>query len=372
MSTEVDARHMRRALELARRGLFTTDPNPRVGCVLVRDGRVVGEGWHVRAGEAHAEVNALARAGGDARGATAYVTLEPCAHHGRTGPCAQALIDAGVRRVVAAMEDPNPLVAGAGLARLRAAGVRVECGLSADAALALNPGFVQRMRLARPWTRLKLAASLDARTALASGESKWITGPAARADVHRFRARSSAVVTGVGTVLADDPALTARPTGRRPVLQPIRVILDPRLRTPPTARVLREPGATLLIATPGDTTRRAALEAAGAEVVVLDAGPRPEPGAVLTLLAARGVNEVWVECGPTLAGAFLAASVVDELIVYLAPTLLGDDARALMRLPPLRSMAARPRLSFTDVRRFGDDLRITARPAGRIDDGQSL
>ncbi len=358
-----EAALMARALRLARRGLYGTDPNPRVGCVLVRDGQIVGEGWHRRAGAAHAEIEALAAAGERARGATAYVTLEPCCHQGRTGPCTEALIGAGVKRVVAAMHDPNPAVSGRGLAALERAGLTVEVGLLGAAAEALNPGFVRRMRGGRPWVRVKLAASLDGRTAMADGESRWITGAAARRDGHRLRARSSAVVTGVGTVLADDPRLDARDLEPRDELvQPLRVVLDGALRTPPGARLLAAPGALLACSRGADAGRAAALRAAGAELLELpDRGGRIELAALLAALAERQCNEVLVEAGATLAGAFLEAGLADELIVYLAPLLLGERARPLARLPAIGTMAERLALGRARVRALGDDLRLSYR-----------
>ncbi|HNF66075.1 MAG TPA: bifunctional diaminohydroxyphosphoribosylaminopyrimidine deaminase/5-amino-6-(5-phosphoribosylamino)uracil reductase RibD [Plasticicumulans sp.] len=356
---------MARALALAARGLNTTSPNPRVGCVLVApDGEVIGEGWHERAGEPHAEVHALRAAGGRARGATAYVTLEPCSHHGRTPPCADALIEAGVARVVAAMADPNPQVAGRGLARLRAAGIAVECGLLEAEAQALNAGFVRRMTRARPWLRLKLAASLDARTALASGESQWITGEAARADVQRLRARACAVLTGSGTVLADDPGLDVRLPGTQ--RQPLRVVLDTGLRTPLAARLIGRPGRTLIVCGPqAGVAEAAALAAYGVDIERVPVqGGGLDLDAVLASLAARGCNEVHAECGARLAGALLAAGRVDELVVYLAPLLLGDAARGLARLPGLERMEQRLEFDWTDVRSVGRDLRLTLAPRG--------
>jgi diaminohydroxyphosphoribosylaminopyrimidine deaminase / 5-amino-6-(5-phosphoribosylamino)uracil reductase len=358
-----DYRYMARALQLAERGLYTTDPNPRVGCVLVRDGAIVGEGWHERAGEPHAEIHALREAGERARGATAYVTLEPCCHQGRTPPCSEALIAAGVARVVVAMQDPNPRVAGGGLAQLHAAGIATESGLLAAAAEALNPGFVSRMRRHRPYVRCKLAMSLDGRTAMASGESKWITGAAARADVQRLRARSSAILTGAGTVLADDPALTVRLDERPAQLfrQPLRVVLDTHLSMPATARMLKEPGATLVLTASESAGPRAALEQAGAEVLRLPAGDDGVSlAAVMDELAAREVNEVLLETGAVLAGGMLRAGLIDELIVYMAPVLLGDAARGLLHLPGLDRMDDRVALEIFDVRSVGDDWRITA------------
>ena len=349
---------MARALEIARNGLYTADPNPRVGCVLVKDGRVVGEGWHVRAGEPHAEPNALAAAGGAAAGASAYVNLEPCNHYGRTPPCALALIEAGVARVVYAIDDPNPAVAGQGAARLREHGIQVECGLMAPEAEALNAGYLRRRRTGMPLVRVKLAASLDGRTALADGESRWITSKAARADAQYGRARSSAVLTGIGTILADDPALNVRiPESDR---QPLRVVLDSRLRTPSDARVINREGAVLVLGVHEDAARRQSLERQGVEVAIVPAlADRPDLAAMLRLLAARDVNEVWVEAGATLAGAFISAGLFDELVVYIAPTLLGPDARALAGLPPLRQLDERLRLRFGEVRSVGPDLCVT-------------
>lgn len=355
---------MARALQLARHGLWTARPNPRVGCVIVRDGENVGEGWHVRAGEAHAEVNALNAAGEAAAGATAYVTLEPCSHHGRTPPCVDALIAAGVSRVVVAAADPNPAVSGRGLARLREAGIQVTEGVAEGNAVALNAGFMRRMTDGRPWVRAKLAASLDGRTAMASGESRWITGSAARADVHRWRARSCAVVTGRGTVVADDPAMTVRDVADpASVPPPLRVVLDSGLRMPADAAMLRQPGPVLILTASDDARRRAALEAAGAEVEKLPAGPHGlDLEAALLALGRRQVNEVLVEAGPTLVGAFVAAALVDELILYQAPHLMGHEGRALLHLPGLERMAQRLPLRLLDVRQLGDDIRIVARP----------
>ena len=360
--TPVDSRHMARALKLAARGLFGTDPNPRVGCVIAAGQRVLGEGHHERAGGPHAEIVALAAAREPVRGATAYVTLEPCSHHGRTPPCADALIEAGIGRVVYAVSDPNPRVNGGGAQRLRAAGVEVEGGLLEQAARALNPGFLSRMERGRPWLRLKLAASLDGRTALAGGDSRWITGPAARADVQRLRARASVVLTGAGTVRRDDPRLDLRLAGAP--RQPLRVILDSGLATPPTARVLAPPGQALLFGagTP-DAQRVAALEAAGARVETLPEGSGGvDLAAAMSRLAALEANEVHVECGPTLAGSLWQAGLVDEIVLYVAPLLLGSGARDLVALGPLQDMRDRGELDIADVRRVGPDLRLTLRP----------
>lgn len=369
--TAQDCDFMARALRLAERGLYSTDPNPRVGCVLVRDGRVVGEGWHRRAGEPHAERLALAEAGEAARGATAYVTLEPCCHQGRTPPCADALIEAGVSRVVAAMIDPNPRVAGQGLARLRAAGIAAESGLMAGEAAALNPGFIRRMAKGRPFCRCKLAASLDGRTSMASGESQWISSEAARCDVHRLRARSSVILTGVQTLLADDPSMNVRLSAADlpglepddPIRQPMRVVLDSKLRTPPTARMLALPGGTVIACRAGaDPARAAELEAAGAEVIEMpDDRCRVDLRALCGWLTTREVNEVLLEAGPTLAGAALTGGLVDEVVLYVAPHLMGDDARGLFRLPGLTRMEHRVPLVLQDVRRIGPDVRIRLR-----------
>lgn len=367
---------MARALQLARRALYTTDPNPRVGCVLVRDGEIVGEGFHARAGEPHAERHALAAAGDRARGATAYVTLEPCSHTGRTGPCAEALREAGVARVIAAMEDPNPQVAGQGLERLSQAGIDTASGLLEVEARALNPGFISRMTRQRPFIRIKIAASVDGRTAMASGESQWITGPAAREDVQRLRARSSAVITGVGTVLADRPSYTVRSdqwvfskyqAGAGDgdwVRQPLRVILDRTLRTPPDVPVVSAPGHCLLVAGEQHSGRQNALESAGAEVMHLPAsGSGIDLQQLLIELNRRECNEVLVECGATLAGAFVREGLFDEILVYMAPALLGSSARPLLGLPQLASMSEKVALRWQDVRQIGDDLRLTLVPA---------
>jgi len=378
---------MARALRIARRGLYSTDPNPRVGCVLVRDGEIVGEGWHERAGEPHAEIHALAQAGERARGATAYVTLEPCCHHGRTPPCTDALVAAGVARVAAAMVDPNPKVGGEGLARLAAAGIAVESGLMQAEAEALNPGFIMRMRHGRPFVRCKLAMSLDGRTAMANGESKWITSEAARHDVHQLRARSSAIMTGVGTVLADDPTLTVRLDGER-IRQPLRVVLDTHLRTPPQARLLDAAGRTLIVTASQNQVLRDGLARNNVDVVTLSEAAPAHPASmplpalaalvhpwasrmqgidlpvVMRHLAAQQINEVLLEAGATLNGAMLRAGLIDELVIYMAPHLMGDGARGLFHLPGLGSMDQRIELEIMDIRAVGKDWRITAEVAG--------
>jgi len=356
-----DAGHMARAIELARRGLFTTDPNPRVGCVIADGERVIAEGWHEKAGLPHAEVVALAAAGAAARGATAYVTLEPCSHFGRTPPCADALIAAGIGRLVYAMKDPNPRVNGAGIARLAAAGIALTGGVLEQESLELNPGFVSRMTRGQPWVTVKLAASLDGGTALPGGESHWITGEAAREDVQRLRARSSAVMTGSGTVLADDPRLDVRLPGA--TRQPLRVVLDSKLRTPATARILAPPGQALLLCTDEDAERASALRAAGAEVVQMpSSGGSVDLAAALALLAERQVNELLVECGAGLAGAFFAAGLVDELRLYIAPMLLGRGARPLADLEAPASMAERLEFSIVERQDVGKDLMLRLRP----------
>lgn len=354
---------MARALRLAELGLFTTRPNPRVGCVVVRAGQIVGEGWHRRAGGRHAEIHALQAAGDSARGATVYVTLEPCSHHGRTPPCVDALLTAGVARVVAAMPDPNPQVAGRGLASLQAAGLRVDCGLLAAEAAEVNLGFVARMTRCRPWLRLKLAASLDGKTALRNGASQWLTGPAARRDGHRWRARACAILTGIGTVRHDDPQLNVRgvdelDAGFRP---PLKVVVDSRLELSPEARLLRD-GRVLVAAALDDRARADALARRGAEVLLLPgAQGRVDLPSLLAELARRGVNEVHAEAGFGLSGALLAAGLVDELLLYLAPCLIGDAARGMFDLPPLEALAGRRELTIRDLRPVGADWRLLAR-----------
>lgn len=358
----VDHALMARALRLAGRGLFTTQPNPRVGCVIAHGGEVVGEGFHPRAGEPHAEVFALRAAGERARGATAYVTLEPCAHYGRTPPCADALVVAGVSRVVVAAEDPFPQVAGRGIGKLRAAGIAVETGLMRDVARELNVGFFSRIERSRPWVRVKLAMSLDGRTALANGESKWITGEAARADVQRWRARSSAILTGSGTVLADNPRLTVRLPAGEAFAPPLRVVLDRALRTPADSHVLDGSAPTLLLHA-ADVPVPAHLQGVERAEIATAAGGL-DLRQTLALLAARGCNEVHVEAGPTLCGALLAEGLADELLLYVAPLLLGDAARPLLHLPLLQDMGARWNLRAVDQRMLGQDLRLRLRPAG--------
>jgi len=373
MLSPQDSLWMANALHLAERGLYTTSPNPRVGCVLVRDDRVVGEGWHQYAGEPHAEVHALRAAGEAARGATAYVTLEPCSHQGSTPPCADALIGAGVTRVVAAIQDPNPQVAGQGIEKLRAAGIEVECGLMEIAARELNIGFFSRMTRGLPWIRSKIAMSLDGRTALNNGASQWITGAAARQDVQHWRGRSCAVLTGIGTVLADDPQLNVRESQPamhesklgvheiKPMRQPLRVVLDSQLQLPLSARILCGGNVVVYTATP-DLQKMAALKKLGVRVVVLPDGcGRVDLFAMLRDLAANGCNEVLVEAGSLLNGALLQAGLVDELVLYVAPQLLGDMARGMAQLGELTMLDQRVELEWQDVRNVGKDLRIVAR-----------
>ena len=356
----VDHGMMARALQLAERGLWTTSPNPRVGCVLVRAGEIVGEGWHEKAGEPHAEVHALRAAGERARGATAYVTLEPCSHHGRTPPCAEGLIAAGVARVVAAMRDPNPLVAGRGLALLQAAGIETACGLLENEARELNIGFVSRMTRGRPWLRLKAAASLDGKTALNNGVSQWITGPDARRDGHRWRARACAILTGIGTVRDDDPQLLVRDV--ETTRQPLRVVVDSRLETPLTARILQG-GPVLVAAAVDDQEKADLLRSAGADVLVLpNADGKVELPALLAELGRRGINEVHAEAGFKLNGSLLREGLVDELLLYLAPCLIGHQASGLFNLPELVSLDGKRALTIRDLRQIGPDIRLIARP----------
>ena len=359
--SDTDCAHMARALELAARGLYSAHPNPMVGCVIAKNELVVGEGWHERAGEPHAEINALAAAGKDAAGATAYVTLEPCAHHGKTPPCAEALLQAGIGKVVAAMKDPFEKVAGRGLKMLGAAGVTTEVGLMQTAALSLNAGFIARVTRNRPMVRVKVAASIDGATAMKSGESQWITGAEARDDVQRLRARSGAIMTGIGTVLADDPSLNVRLEGLRTAgLQPLRVVLDSRLRMPLSAGMLALPGETLVCCT--GKHDHAALNDAGAEVRSYAAdGAAVDVGAVLVDLARRGVNDVLIEAGPGVTGYLLQKELVDELVIYQAPHIMGSETRGMFQTPSWLALADRKRLEISDVRHIGDDTRITAR-----------
>jgi diaminohydroxyphosphoribosylaminopyrimidine deaminase/5-amino-6-(5-phosphoribosylamino)uracil reductase len=361
--TDADRACMARAIELAKRGRYAAHPNPMVGCVIVRDEQIVGEGWHAVVGEAHAEILALQAAGEQARGATAYVTLEPCAHHGRTPPCTDALIKAGVAEVVAGLEDPDPRVDGRGLEALSRAGVTVRSGLMRDEVADLNRGFISRVTRGRPWVRLKIAASLDGRTAMANGQSQWITGPAAREDVQKLRAGAGAIMTGIGTVLADDPSLTVRDAsldtrGR----QPLRVVLDRGLRMPLSAEMLALPGVTLVYCT--RDRKRKPLVAAGAEVIrVGEREGMVDIGAVLDDLGVREVNEVLVEAGPVLAGSLLEGGYLDELVIYQAPNIMGSETLGMFRTPGWTELGDRRALEIVDVRNVGPDTRITARLA---------
>jgi len=358
--TAEDHKYMARAIQLAKKGMYLTAPNPNVGCVLVKDNEIVGEGWHAKAGEAHAEVNALKQAGQKAEGATAYVTLEPCCHHGKTPPCSDALIKAKVKHVIAAMIDPHSKVAGNGLKQLEQAGVYVQHGLLEEQAKALNPGFIKRMQQGLPYVRCKLAMSLDGRTAMASGESKWITSAAAREDVQYLRAKSAAIVTGVGTVLADDPSMTVRLEGE--YKQPIRVVVDTNLSMPTTAKMLSEPGKTILMTCSADDAIAQVLKDAGADIHVMPyCNTSVDLKSVLQQLSDMHINDVLLETGATLSGAMLQAGLIDELIIYMAPVLMGNDARGLFALPGLENMQDKIELDIIDQRLVGQDIRLTAK-----------
>ena len=358
-----DHSYMAQALQLAQRGLYTTTPNPRVGCVIVRDGAVVGEGWHERAGAPHAEIHALAAAGDRARGATAYVSLEPCHHHGRTPPCDEALIAAGVARVVAAMHDPDPRTAGLGLERIQQAGVATATGVLENEARELNIGFVSRLTRGRPWVRMKIAASLDGKTALLNGKSRWITGEAARSDGHHWRARACAVLTGIGTVRDDDPQLTVRAVDTP--RQPRRVVVDSRLETPLTARILAGGGA-LIVCAIENAAKIAQLREQGAEVIVIpNAAGKVELPALMQELGRREINELHVEAGCKLNGSLNNEGCVDELLLYFAPCLLGDRGRGMADLPELADLGDRRGLKISETRMVGSDLRILARLEAR-------
>ncbi len=351
-----DEDYMARAVYLARKGVLTTDPNPNVGCVLVKHGKIIGEGWHQEPGKAHAEINAL-RQSGDTKGATAYVTLEPCSHHGKTGPCCDALIAAGISKVVIAMQDPNPLVCGQGIEKLRQQGVEVSCGVLQEDAEALNQGFLQRMRKGLPFIRSKMAMSLDGRTAMASGESQWITSPQSREDVHHFRATSSAVMTGINTVLADDPRLTARVETK--LQQPVRVILDTHLRIPLHAKVLHDEHPVWIMTGQHNRSKTEPLTDKGAKVFTLPCvNNRIDLTQAFRLLATQQINTVWVEAGATLNGALIESGLVDEWVLYVAPCLLGNNARSLVELPALHQLADKVPLKMLSCRHVGPDLRL--------------
>lgn len=370
MFTDLDQQMMRRALELAALGRYSTHPNPRVGCVVTQGDRIVGEGTHRKAGEAHAEPLALQAAGDAARGSTVYVTLEPHCHRSRTPPCTDALIRAGVKRVICGALDPNPQVHGAGMRQLKQAGVEIATGLLETQARELNAGFERRMMTGLPRIIVKIAASLDGRVALANGVSRWITGEAARADVQRLRAASSAVLTGIGTVLSDDPLLNVRdPDIETLGRQPLRVVLDSRLKMPATSRMLKEQGDTLILT---DTARLGGgasaevsnIEAAGGRILGVppDAAGHVDLGSVLTLLGQQQCNDVLVEAGPKLAGRFMELGLVDELIVYIAPVLLGPDARPMLRLPHIENMSDRLQWRLHGSGQIGADIKLVLRP----------
>ena len=358
---------MARALRLAEKGRYTTHPNPRVGCVIVKQDHVIGEGYHKRAGEPHAEINALQAVNESPAGATVYVTLEPCSHTGKTPPCADALIDAGVSRVVIAMQDPNPEVAGQGIKRLQDAGITVDAGLLEAQARKLNPGFIKRMEQGLPWLRLKLAMSLDGRTAMASGESKWITGSAARHDVQKLRASADAILTGIGTVLADDPALNVRLEPAElgiegEVRQPLRVVVDSHLKMPFDAQLMRLNGDTI-IATRADNDDKLlnAFQSLGVQIVPIETAEDKHVNlhGLLATLAKQEINEVHVEAGATLCGALIQQKLVDEIIIYMAPILMGSDAKGLLNLPGLTAMADKIALNIEDMRAIDKDWRLT-------------
>lgn len=379
-----DQTYMARAIQLAKKGQYTTHPNPRVGCVIVRDGKIIGEGYHQYAGQGHAEVNAIASANTSIEGSTAYVTLEPCSHTGRTPPCAMALIKEKVARVVIAMQDPNPEVAGRGIQLLKDANIEVEIGVQKEQARALNPGFIKRMETGLPWVRIKLAMSLDGKTAMSSGESQWITGSAARKDVQYLRAKADAILTGSGTAIDDDPSLNVRLTAEElgingPFHQPLRVVLDSQLSLPAEAKMLSLEGETQIYAnTELDTKNLLKLkriESAGARVTFIDSATNTEPNlssysntngldlnAILADLAKHQINEIHVEAGATLCGALLQQNLVDEIVVYMAPTIMGDDARGLLKLPGLEKMKDKIYLKINNIRSVGDDWRLNITP----------
>lgn len=354
--------YMARSLQLAERGRYTADPNPCVGCVIVKDDTIVGEGWHQKAGEGHAEVNALAGAGDQAYQADCYVTLEPCSHFGKTPPCADALIAAGVKRVIIAMTDPNPLVSGQGIEKLQSAGIDVIVGILTEQAERLNRGFCQRMRIKRPFVRSKIAMSVDGKTAMASGESKWITGAEARQDVQKLRAESSAILTGIGTIIADNPSLTVRPEGRwypveQAIRQPLRVIVDSQLNIPADSKVLTDSQPTL-IATLTENTRQL-----DADIIQLPSqSEQVDLNVLMFELAQRQINSVMVEAGAKLNGALLQLGLIDELVIYMAPKLMGDSAKGLFHLPGLNEMSQAIDLAIMDMRAVGKDWRITLKP----------
>ncbi len=361
MFTPADHAFMSQALQLAEKGLYTTSPNPRVGCVITQNNTIVGNGWHAKAGQPHAEINALATAGAAAHGATAYITLEPCSHHGRTPPCVDALIQAGIARTVIAMQDPNPRVLGNGIAALKQAGISAQTGLMQDQAEALNAGFIKRMQHKKPWVRLKVAASLDGKTALNNGQSQWITSEPARQDGHRWRARSCAIMTGIGTIRADNPRLTVRhiPVSR----QPKKIIIDNHLALPVDADVLKDGDACIFTAATGNTAKVASLERMGIHVIPAEQTDQGQINlaSVMTTLAQLECNEILVEAGSTLNGALIHAGLVDELIIYMAPSLLGGNAKDMFQWPEFTSLSQKITLQITDLRMIGQDVRMIAR-----------
>lgn len=363
MSDLKNSNYMARAIQLAKRGRYTTDPNPRVGCVIVKNGSIIAEGWHAWAGQRHAEIVALNKTK-DTLASTAYVTLEPCSHQGRTPPCCDALIKAGVEKVVTAMRDPNPLVAGTGLARLNAAGIKVECGVLEADARALNPGFIKRMETGLPYVTSKIAMSLDGRTALASGASKWITSTSAREDVHRMRAGSSAILTGINTVLADDPGLDARLKEESDVLQPVRIVLDSTLKMPTTVKMLKLSGSCIILTCVNKPIKQQQLEQTGFQVFQLPGNidGRVNLEEVMRFLGKLKINEVLIEAGAELNGKLLAKNLVDQWVIYMAPTILGDQGRGLFKLPEIRTMEDKKKFIMVDFRKIGPDLRLKFLP----------
>lgn len=361
MFTPADHTFMSRALQLAEKGLYTTTPNPRVGCVITQNNEIVGSGWHEKAGQPHAEINALATAGEAARGATAYITLEPCSHHGRTPPCTDALIQAGIARAVIAMKDPNPRVLGNGIAALKQVGISVQIGLMQDQAETLNTGFIKRMQQKKPWMRLKMAISLDGKTALNNGQSQWITSEAARRDGHHWRARSCAIMTGIGTIRADNPRLTVRhiPVSR----QPKKVIIDNHLAIPIDADILKEGDTCIFTTSAGNTAKIASLEKMGVRVIPAERTGQEQVNlvSVMTTLAQLECNEILVEAGSALSGALIRAGLVDELIIYMAPSLLGGNARDMFQWPEFTSLGQKITLQIVDLRKIGRDIRMIAR-----------
>lgn len=363
-----DHAYMAEAMRLARKGLFTVRINPRVGCVLVKGGRIVGHGYHAYAGQQHAEINAINNAAEDVENSTVYVTLEPCSHHGKTPPCTESLVAAGIRRVVVATQDPNPLVNGKGLAYLNEKGLETHCNVLENEALELNKGFFQRMRTGRPYVTVKSAISLDGKTALSSGKSQWITCQAARLDVHKLRARSCAILTGIGTVLADDPLLSVRLSHEQLGLeakpeQPIRAVVDTHLRIPESAKMLQSPGRTIVYTGSKDTSKIDRLQRENVEIVKMQATEMLELAEVLQDLGARGINEVLIEAGATLVGSLLHQGLVDEMVIYMAPHLIGETGKGLAGLPMITDMQDRLAMRVEEISAIGVDIRLRVRPS---------